>query len=128
MAAIAGSVSLSAPCKARGLGFKASAPMGSKVSTAACVPSQPRATRGGALQVVAGNKNEGGIFSPLVVVARDVIGVKTFNQFRGKIIALHSQVREPHFLQFFCFFFGYPPRAPSNPRLCCAAHNPIASR
>ena len=38
MSAIAGSVSLSA-AKARGLGFKQSAPMGSRV--AAAVPAQP---------------------------------------------------------------------------------------
>ncbi|KAH7289328.1 hypothetical protein KP509_31G070400 [Ceratopteris richardii] len=40
-----------------------------------------------------GNINEGkGIFAPLVVVARNVIGKKRFNQLRGKAIALHSQV------------------------------------
>ncbi|KAF5204809.1 Proton gradient regulation [Thalictrum thalictroides] len=39
------------------------------------------------------NVNEGkGVFAPLVVVARDVIGKKRFNQLRGKAIALHSQV------------------------------------
>lgn len=41
-----------------------------------------------------GNKNEGkGIFAPLVVVTRNVMGKKEFNQLRGKAIALHSQVR-----------------------------------
>ena len=90
MSAIAGSVSLTA-AKARGLGFKQSAPMGSRV--AAAVPAQPRArTKRGALKVVAGNTNEGGLFAPIVVVARNVIGVKRFNQIRGKAIALHSQV------------------------------------
>ncbi len=90
MSAIAGSVSLSA-AKARGLGFKQSAPMGSRV--AAAVPAQPRArTERGALKVVAGNDYEGGLFAPIVVVARDIIGVKRFNQIRGKAIALHSQV------------------------------------
>ena len=90
MSAIAGSVSLSA-AKARGLGFKQSAPMGSRV--AAAVPAQPRArTERGALKVVAGNDYEGGLFAP-IVVARNVIGVKRFNQIRGKAIALHSQVR-----------------------------------
>lgn len=40
-----------------------------------------------------GNVNEGkGLFAPLVVVARNVIGKKRFNQLRGKAIALHSQV------------------------------------
>ncbi|CAN1128906.1 Protein PROTON GRADIENT REGULATION 5, chloroplastic [Linum perenne] len=39
------------------------------------------------------NVNEGkGIFAPVVVVARNVIGKKRFNQLRGKAIALHSQV------------------------------------
>ncbi|KAK9724262.1 hypothetical protein RND81_05G059300 [Saponaria officinalis] len=39
------------------------------------------------------NVNEGkGLFAPVVVVARDVIGKKRFNQLRGKAIALHSQV------------------------------------
>lgn len=40
-----------------------------------------------------GNINEGkGIFAPIVVVARNVIGKQRFNQLRGKAIALHSQV------------------------------------
>eukprot|EP00250_Pteridium_aquilinum_P008094 c17666_g1_i1 orf=429-815(-) len=40
-----------------------------------------------------GNINEGkGVFAPLVVVARNVIGKQRFNQLRGKAIALHSQV------------------------------------
>ncbi|ERN04204.1 hypothetical protein AMTRI_Chr08g168310 [Amborella trichopoda] len=40
-----------------------------------------------------GNVNEGkGLFAPLVVVARNIIGKKRFNQLRGKAIALHSQV------------------------------------
>lgn len=40
-----------------------------------------------------GNINEGrGVFAPLVVLARNVIGKKRFNQLRGKAIALHSQV------------------------------------
>lgn len=40
-----------------------------------------------------GNVNEGkGVFAPLVVVARNVIGKQRFNQLRGKAIALHSQV------------------------------------
>lgn len=46
------------------------------------------------------NVNEGkGIFAPLVVVTRNVIGKKRFNQLRGKAIALHSQV--PHLFFFF---------------------------
>ncbi|XP_044500708.1 protein PROTON GRADIENT REGULATION 5, chloroplastic-like [Mangifera indica] len=39
------------------------------------------------------NVNEGkGLFAPLVVVTRQIIGKKRFNQLRGKAIALHSQV------------------------------------
>ncbi|CAN0904838.1 Protein PROTON GRADIENT REGULATION 5, chloroplastic [Linum grandiflorum] len=39
------------------------------------------------------NVNEGkGLFAPAVVVARNLIGKKRFNQLRGKAIALHSQV------------------------------------
>ena len=90
MSAIAGSVSLGAPASARGLGFKTSAPMGSRV--AAVAPARPSKSGRGALKVVAGNTNEGGLFAPLVVVARNIIGVKRFNQIRGKAIALHSQV------------------------------------
>lgn len=42
---------------------------------------------------ICGNKNEGkGVFAPIVVVTRNVVGVKRFNQIRGKAIALHSQV------------------------------------
>ncbi|KAF8118989.1 hypothetical protein N665_0001s0047 [Sinapis alba] len=39
------------------------------------------------------NVNEGkGLFAPLVVVTRNLVGKKRFNQLRGKAIALHSQV------------------------------------
>ncbi|OVA02333.1 hypothetical protein BVC80_9099g133 [Macleaya cordata] len=39
------------------------------------------------------NVNEGkGLFAPIVVVTRNIIGKKRFNQLRGKAIALHSQV------------------------------------
>ncbi|KAL2921253.1 Protein PROTON GRADIENT REGULATION 5 chloroplastic [Bienertia sinuspersici] len=39
------------------------------------------------------NVNEGkGIFAPIVVVTRNIVGKKRFNQLRGKAIALHSQV------------------------------------
>ena len=91
MSAIVGSSALAAAStNARGLGFKTSAPMGAKV--AATTPASRRATSRGSLRVVAGNDYEGGLFAPIVVVARDVIGVKRFNQIRGKAIALHSQV------------------------------------
>ncbi|EFN52917.1 hypothetical protein CHLNCDRAFT_26326 [Chlorella variabilis] len=44
------------------------------------------------LAVVAGNKGAGGPFAPIVVVTRNAMGTKEFNQFRGKAISLHSQV------------------------------------
>ncbi|PKA54150.1 Protein proton gradient regulation 5, chloroplastic [Apostasia shenzhenica] len=48
-------------------------------------PSRPR--------ISMKNVNEGkGLFAPVVVLARNVIGQRRFNQFRGKAIALHSQV------------------------------------
>jgi hypothetical protein len=43
-------------------------------------------------QVQMGNKNVTGIFAPVVVIARNILGAKKFNQLRGKGIALHSQV------------------------------------
>lgn len=93
MSVIAGSVSLRAPVSARGLGFKTSQPTGTRV--AAVTPARPFTKSGRTgLRVNAGNTNEGGLFAPIVIVARNVIGVKRFNQIRGKAIALHSQVRQ----------------------------------
>ncbi|XP_057742534.1 protein PROTON GRADIENT REGULATION 5, chloroplastic-like isoform X2 [Arachis stenosperma] len=44
------------------------------------------------MQPMMKNVNEGkGIFAPIVVVTRNIIGKKRFNQLRGKAIALHSQ-------------------------------------
>lgn len=40
-----------------------------------------------------GNKSGSGPFTPLVIVARNILGKKDFNQFRGKAISLHSQGR-----------------------------------
>ncbi|KAF7837429.1 protein PROTON GRADIENT REGULATION 5, chloroplastic [Senna tora] len=60
------------------------------------VPSQVRIGRGKAVrsQPMMKNVNEGkGLFAPLVVVTRNIIGKKRFNQIRGKAIALHSQIR-----------------------------------
>lgn len=37
------------------------------------------------------NKGSGGVFSPLVVVTRNIVGEKDFNKLRGKAISLHSQ-------------------------------------
>ena len=38
-----------------------------------------------------GNKSGKGPFTPVVIVVRNVMGKKEFNQFRGKAISLHSQ-------------------------------------
>jgi len=64
---------------------------GAPVRRSAAAAVRPAAR--GVLRVRAGNDNEGGVFAPIVVVARNVIGVKQFNQFRGKAISLHSQAR-----------------------------------
>ncbi|RDX95037.1 Protein PROTON GRADIENT REGULATION 5, chloroplastic [Mucuna pruriens] len=59
------------------------------------VPSQVRVGRGKPVrfQPMMKNVNEGkGIFAPAVVITRNIIGKKRFNQLRGKAIALHSQV------------------------------------
>lgn len=53
-----------------------------------------------------GNANEGGVFAPIVRIARDAIGVKRFNQIRGKAISLHSQV-----IGDFCEEFGVDSKA-----------------
>ena len=63
----------------------------SRVVRRASVSARPQGGRP-ALVVVAGNDYETGVFSPLVVVVRNAMGVKEFNQFRGKAISLHSQV------------------------------------
>lgn len=39
-----------------------------------------------------GNNAPDGIFTPIVVVTRNVLGEKEFNKLRGKGISLHSQV------------------------------------
>lgn len=39
----------------------------------------------------AGNHATSGPFAPIVVVVRNAMGVKEFNQLRGKAISLHSQ-------------------------------------
>ena len=44
------------------------------------------------MRVDAGNANSSGLFAPLVIVTRDIVGKKQFNKFRGKAIQLHSQV------------------------------------
>eukprot|EP00210_Caulerpa_lentillifera_P000270 g263.t1 len=48
-----------------------------------------------------GNKGSTGPFAPIVVITRDIVGTKKFNTFRGKAIALHSQV-----IKSFCEVVG----------------------
>eukprot|EP00850_Spirogloea_muscicola_P020381 SM000214S06775 [mRNA] locus=s214:204138:204796:+ [translate_table: standard] len=61
-----------------------------KAAAAASSPAGSRPLKG---VVTMGNPNAGkGVFAPIVVLARNVIGQKQFNQLRGKGIALHSQV------------------------------------
>ncbi|PIN26800.1 hypothetical protein CDL12_00441 [Handroanthus impetiginosus] len=56
-------------------------------------PPQVRVARPVRVQPMMKNVNEGkGLFAPLVVITRNIIGKKRFNQLRGKAIALHSQV------------------------------------
>jgi hypothetical protein len=63
-----------------------------------------------------GNVNAGkGLFAPLVVVARNIVGRKRFNQLRGKAIALHSQVL--YLLWPWPADFSFPKLAPSIPQL-----------
>ncbi|KAL2463546.1 Protein PROTON GRADIENT REGULATION 5 [Forsythia ovata] len=60
---------------------------------AGAVPTRVRVARPVRLRPMMKNVNEGkGVFAPVVVVTRSVVGKKTFNQLRGKAIALHSQV------------------------------------
>ncbi|PIN17916.1 hypothetical protein CDL12_09416 [Handroanthus impetiginosus] len=64
-----------------------------KLQIKVAAPSQVRVARPVRLRPMMKNVNEGkGLFAPLVVLARNIIGKKRFNQLRGKAIALHSQV------------------------------------
>ncbi|KAA3467919.1 protein PROTON GRADIENT REGULATION 5, chloroplastic-like isoform X1 [Gossypium australe] len=57
------------------------------------IPSQVRVGKPVRSKPMMKNVNEGkGLFAPLVVLTRQIIGKKRFNQLRGKAIALHSQV------------------------------------
>ncbi|KAA8548869.1 hypothetical protein F0562_000553 [Nyssa sinensis] len=70
------------------------------------VPSHVRVKKPVRLQPMMKNVNEGkGLFAPIVVVTRNIIGKKRFNQFRGKAIALHSQV-----ITEFCKSIGADPK------------------
>jgi len=75
------------PALAPALGSRPAA----RVSSRRAAAPRP-ARRAGAVRVVAGNANENGIFAPIVRVVKEAVGVKRFNQIRGKAIALHSQV------------------------------------
>ncbi|KDP40382.1 hypothetical protein JCGZ_02380 [Jatropha curcas] len=57
------------------------------------VPNHVRVAKPVRMAPMMKNVNEGkGLFAPLVVVTRNIVGKKRFNQLRGKAIALHSQV------------------------------------
>ncbi|CAA2992614.1 PROTON GRADIENT REGULATION 5, chloroplastic [Olea europaea subsp. europaea] len=78
-----------------GLGLSSSSFMAGEDYTALAraVPTQVRMAHPVRSRPMMKNVNEGkGLFAPIVVVTRNVIGKKTFNQLRGKAIALHSQV------------------------------------
>ena len=51
--------------------------------------------------VAMGNVNDVGVFAPVVVALRPLVGVKRFNKLRGKVISLHSQL-----IGDFCTEFG----------------------
>ncbi|KAI3706191.1 hypothetical protein L6452_23766 [Arctium lappa] len=56
-----------------------------------------------------GNVNEGkGLFAPLVVVTRNIVGKKRFNQLRGKAIALHSHTNTILYI-YSLYFILIPP-------------------
>ncbi|KAK8527685.1 hypothetical protein V6N13_085493 [Hibiscus sabdariffa] len=62
-------------------------------SLANSVPSHVRVGKPVRATPVMKNVNEGkGLFAPLVILTRQIIGKKRFNQLRGKAIALHSQI------------------------------------
>ena len=49
------------------------------------------------------------MFAPLVILLRNQLGKREFNQMRGKVIALHSQV-----ITKFCNWFGIERTARQN--------------
>ena len=93
------------------LSFTANVAHASPIARSAARARTPRATRAHKRAHVtrAGNEYENGLFAPIVRVARDVIGVKRFNQIRGKAIALHSQV-----IGDFCEEFGCDTKVKQN--------------
>ena len=82
------------PSTRHSLSARGSAALRGAAPLPASAAPRPAACRGATpLRVVAGNASESGPFSPLVVLLRSAVGVKPFNNFRGKAISLHSQVR-----------------------------------
>ncbi|CAH9095197.1 unnamed protein product [Cuscuta epithymum] len=74
-------------------GFSSTVGGESYAALARKMPVAVRVSRPVRAQPMMKNVNEGkGIFAPIVVLARDIVGKKRFNQLRGKAIALHSQV------------------------------------
>ena len=99
------------PMSHHALSFTANVAHASPIARSAARARTPRATRAHKRAHVtrAGNEYENGLFAPIVRVARDVIGVKRFNQIRGKAIALHSQV-----IGDFCEEFGCDTKVKQN--------------
>ncbi|KAL6900626.1 hypothetical protein ACP4OV_005302 [Aristida adscensionis] len=95
---MAAAVSFSAASRVRALPTWSSSVSGDDRCSALAMSVSARGGRSSARPLRAparmmGNVNAGkGVFAPLVVVARNIIGKKRFNQLRGKAIALHSQV------------------------------------
>nr|GLL43554.1 protein PROTON GRADIENT REGULATION 5, chloroplastic [Ipomoea trifida] len=81
-------------CAATGFkgGFSAAVGGEDYAALARKMPVFVRVARPVRAQPMMKNVNEGkGVFAPLVVVVRNIVGKKRFNQLRGKAIALHSQ-------------------------------------
>ncbi|KHG14807.1 proton gradient regulation 5, chloroplastic -like protein [Gossypium arboreum] len=87
-------ISISATGFKRGLGSCFHSVAGEEYGMfAKSVPKHVGAGKGVRAQPMMKNVNEGkGLFAPVVVVTRQIVGKKRFNQLRGKAIALHSQV------------------------------------
>lgn len=76
----------------------------SRQSAAALAPRPSSRATGGprrAVTTMMGNKATTGPFAPLVVVTRNILGEKEFNNFRGKAISVHSQI-----IKEFCKLWG----------------------
>ncbi|GAB4814188.1 hypothetical protein N2152v2_001234 [Parachlorella kessleri] len=78
--------------QARSLGFSSSSFAAPRPALWQSSAASKQTTGRQQLAVYAGNHATTGPFAPIVVVVRNVMGVKPFNQLRGKAISLHSQV------------------------------------